>query len=614
MRPALACLLACAACAGTAHPAPSGAVLPPLLAGFRDATGGAAWDRARVLETRGTIEVGGLHGTIETLEDVASGRHREALHLGAIEQADGFDGTASWTQEPGGEVSSPDAPEAVARARTDAWLVRRGYFHPGGAAYRDLGEQRDGGVHLRGLEAIPDGGAAIELWFDDAGLLARTRQRQNREIVVTTFGDWRDAGDVRVPFHVVIDRGDPRNRVTVIATEVRRLDATDDAAFARPAQDADRVSFTGGVTSSEVPFELINNHIYVRATVDGAPVRMLLDTGGANVLTPAAVKRLGLTAAGAMAASGVGADKVDVGFAHAKALAVGDVVLAKPVFYVVDFARLHDIEGVDFDGLVGFEMFQRLAVRIDYPGQRLTMTAPAAFTAPAGAIAVPFELGESIPIVHGTIDGIAGRFWIDTGSRVSLTTFAKFTRDHDLIAKYHPRFEQVTGWGVGGPVRSHPVRFHEVTLGGAVVHDVVGDLFTGDKGAMSDPDGAANLGGGILHRFVVTFDYAHRTMFLEPKTPDEREHYDRSGLFLMRDGDAALRVIAVIPGSPAEQAGVAADDRITQLDGAAIPTRTLAAWRASLRDREPGTKVKLRVERDGAKPREVTITLAELVP
>ncbi len=628
MRTALAPALVLAVACGAARPAATtptaGAwrgYLPAVFSASGAATGGAALAGVHVIETKGTLAVGGLTGTIEVLEDVPTGRERSATVLGSMNQVDGFDGTASWEQAAGGEIMTPDAPDMVAKARTDAWITRRGYWRAGGARYRDLGARTSGGVRARGLEAIPDGGAPIELWFDDAGLLARMSERQGQDTITTDLSDWRDVGGVRVPFHVSIDQGDdPRNRVTLVTTEVHLRAPVADATWARPAIDSDRLTFAGGVTTTELPFELINNHIYIHAKVDGQPVRMLVDTGGLNMLTPAAAKRLGLTSEGAMAGSGAGSEKVDVGMAHGASVTVGDVTLAKPVFYVIDIGRLADVEGEDFDGLVGFELFARLAVRIDYPGRRLTLTAASAFTPPAGAIAVPFDMTDRTPIVQGSIDGVPGRFWIDTGARTSLTTFTKFTRDHELEKTYKPRFEAVNGWGIGGAVRSEPVRFHEVKIGGAVVHDVVGDLFTGDKGAMADPDAAANLGGGILHRFVATFDYAHKTMYLEPGPGgaiDEHEVYDRSGLFLIRDGagaTAALRVIAVVPDGPAAKAGLTADDRVTAIDGKAIATRSLPEWRTALRTGAPGTKVKVRFERKDAKPRDLTLILADLVP
>jgi hypothetical protein len=538
------------------------------------------------------------------------------LHLGPLDQEDGFDGTTSWGRAPGGEVAIRDAPDAIARARTSAWMTRRGYLHADGTRYRDLGARDDRGRRLRGVEATPEHGSPIELWFDGAGNLARTSQQVSQFVVVTQYSDWRDVDGLRVAFETVVDRGDPRSLARLTTTEVHRRPALPDVAYAPPSTDTDRLRFVGGTRSSELTFELVNNHIYVRAAVDGHPVRMLLDTGGVNLLTPAVAKQLDLASQGNLPVVGPGSAPASLGYAHGKTLQLGDVVLADPVFGILDVGMLADVEGEDLDGVIGYELFSRLAVRIDYPAHRLTLTAPPGFVPPPGAISVSFEMANRIPIVHGTIDGLAGRFWVDTGSRLSLTTMSKFTRDHKLVTTYHPRFKTITGWGIGGAARSYPVRLHEVTIGGATLHDVVGDLFDGDTGALTDPDAAANLGAGVLRRFVVTFDYAHHTLYLEPgKATDEREIYDRSGLVVIRaDHGLALQIAAITPTGPAERAGLHDGDRILAIDGAAIETRHLWQWRAYLRDHPPGTRVALRIARAGAAARDVAITLAELVP
>ncbi len=598
----IACLAVLAACG---HPASPSSPADPFAA-FHAAIGGAGWDRVQAIESHATASIGGMTGTNELLEDVVTGRNASAIAVGPFTQADGWDGTGGWERAAGGEVAKIDSPEALALARTNAWLTRRGYFHAGGVTYKDLGT-RDG---LHGIEATPEGGAPAGLWLDGKGMLVRIVEHQGPDTITTSFSDYRSIGEVSIPFHITIDQGDPRNLLTLSLTAAKAVPAPDAAAFAAPKVDAERISFAGGAQTTQVPFELINNHIYVHGTIDGQPVRLIVDTGGLNMLTPASAKRLGIAVEGKMAAAGSGADKVDLGFGHGKKITVGDVSLADPIFFVIDIGKLADIEGEDPDGLIGYEMFSRLRVRIDYPARVLTLTAPAAFAPPAGATAVPFVMSDRTPIIDGAIDGVSGRLWIDTGSRVSLTTMTKFTRDHDLTGKYKPAFETVTGWGVGGSTRSSPVRFHEVKLGDAVVRDVVGDLFTGDKGAFADPDSAGNVGGGILHRFVVTFDYGAKIMYLEPsKTAEAREIYDRAGMFLRRDGDA-LAVISTVPHGPADKAGIKADDRITAIDGAPVRSKPLHEWRERLRTGAPGTKVKLRDERAG----DVTLTLAELVP
>jgi predicted aspartyl protease len=425
--------------------------------------------------------------------------------------------------------------------------------------------------------------------------------------VVTTYDDYRGVSGLMFPFHEVIDVGDPRNLVTITTTDIRIRNGVDADAFARPHTD-DRLTIAA---TTEVPFHLLNNHIYIDAKVDGKPVRMIVDTGGLNLLTPAAAAELGLATSGKMAARGVGEKQIDLAYANGTSLEVGGVKLARPVFYVIDMGALGAVEGVPFDGLVGFELFQRLVVRIDYPGRKLVLSKRDDFTPPAGAIAVPFELRDRTPVVSGEIDGIPARITIDTGARNSLTTTSPFTKQHGLEKRYQPKFETVTGWGVGGPVKGKPVRFKRVKMGEASIDDVVGDLFTGTQGALADPDSSANLGGGVLKRFVVTFDYRDKKMYLEPGPP-VRDVFDRAGMFFLGD-EAGLRIVAVVAGGPAERAGLAADDHITGIDREPVADRQTVDWRDILSFGPVGAKHVLTVDRAG-KTRQVTLVLAELLP
>jgi hypothetical protein len=252
-------------------------------------------------------------------------------------------------------------------------------------------------------------------------------------------------------------------------------------------------------------------------------------------------------------------------------------------------------------------------VRIDYPKRKLTLTDPRAFKAPEGAKLIPFNLEGSTPQIKTIIDGVEAVTTVDTGSRSSLSCHAPFSKKHDLPAKYGAKFETVGGWGVGGPLESWPVRMHEIKIGDLIVREVAGDLFTGDKGAFANPKIDANLGGGILGRFAVTFDYENRRMYLEPGPGlDVRESYDRAGMWIMRAPDAVL-VGALTPKGPAEKAGLKAGDRMTLIDGKPAASRAIAEWRAFLRETAAGTRVPVGYERDGSR-RETALVLEELLP
>jgi hypothetical protein len=592
-----------------------------VLARYKSASGGAAWDAVKTLHMAGTLSAGGLSGDVSIVQDLATGRSADSYKLGSMEGADGYDGKLAWERDPGGEVAVQDTPDAVRRARTQAWLDAHAYWYPqrikatyGEVAERDLDDKR-----YTVLQAHPDGGDPTTLWFDaESGLLARVTQRQGPDTATTVLDDYRVVGDLRFPFRSTLDltdaagRTDPRRRTEIKLDRIDLNGAITDADFAMPAMAATaHIDNASGI--ARIPIDLINNHIYANGSIDGKPARFLVDTGGVNLLTPAAAKKFGIVGEGKMAAGGVGDQRVDLALAHAKEVRVGDAALDHPVFYIIDLGKLSDVEGEVADGLVGYEMFRRFGVTIDYAGHTLTLAEPARFAPPANASVVPFQLDDRIPIVAGSLDRVPVRISVDTGSRSSLTLHSPFVKEHDLVARYRAAPEAVVGWGVGGPSRGRPARLGTLKLGERDIVGIAGDLYTGNKGSFANPDLAGNLGGGVLRRFTVAFDYAAKRMYLAPNADFAKpDPFDRSGLFLLGDGDALL-IADVAPDSAAARAGLQASDRVTTIGGEVANTQSLIAWRAKFRELPVGTRLKVDVARDGKK-QSVDVVLEDRIP
>ncbi len=174
--------------------------------------------------------------------------------------------------------------------------------------------------------------------------------------------------------------------------------------------------------------------------------------------------------------------------------------------------------------------------------------------------------------------------------------------------------DAVDGWGVGGPSRSHVTRGDALKVGDAISvdHPVVG-LATDKKGAFADPTISGNIGGGVLKRYVVTFDYANNTMYVKPTTGPvaDLDSYDRAGSWFNIDGDA-FKVIDVTAGGPADQAGLKVGDEIAAIDGTPAKDLHLFAVRERLRNTAPGTVVRFTVLRDG-KPVDLKVTLRDQI-
>jgi len=592
-----------------------------VLARAKAVSGGDVWNTARSWRGDGILRAGGLGGEYHATIDLTTGRSADSYKLGPVDGADGYDGKQAWGKDPGGEVAALDAPEALRRARTGAWLDARAYWFPQrmAATYATVETRELDGMRYHVVEARPKDGEPVVLWFAaDSGLLARVALREGQDTAITTFDDYRDVRGLRLPFHFVTDktdaagRTDPRRRSEVRFDKIA-LDVTvGDADFAIPDMAATaRTDAIGGI--ARIPFELINNHIFVDATINGQPARLIVDTAGANILTPTAAAKFGVTGAGKGSAAGNGEERTDFAFANVDDLRVGAARMDHPVFYIVDLGQLPDVEGVPLDGLVGYELFRRFGTTIDYAHREFTLSDAGKFTPPPGASAIAFDLDDHVPIVTATLGGLPAHITIDTGSRSSLTLHSPFVRANNLVEMYHAAPESVTGWGIGGAVRGRMARLPALQIGDQRIDGVAGELFTGDKGAFANPDISANLGSGVLRRFTVAFDYDQRKMYLAPNADFARaDAFDRSGLWLLKDGEA-LQITDVVPDSAAARAGLRVDDRIVAIDGEAVAKHSLAQWRQLLRESPVGTRVEVRYRR-GSGEQSGAIVLADRIP
>ncbi len=268
----------------------------------------------------------------------------------------------------------------------------------------------------------------------------------------------------------------------------------------------------------DLPFELVDNRIIVSARMNGVgPLRFILDTGAdEGYLTHATAERLHLKVAGEEDGHGTGATTLRMGRAE-----VGEIRLGEAVFHNWPMALLMSDEPDNVfgsrapDGVIGKPVFDRYAVRVDYQRKVLTLTPAAQYVAPAGAVVVRFDLPLQIPVIDAELDGVRGRFGVDTGARSSLLVYGPFAAEHKLKEKYGAKLEGVTGWGLGGPIRSLLARSQHFLIGGFDVQGSVVRLSTLTTGLTTSSEMAGLIGPDILERFVVTFDYSRRQMLLE---------------------------------------------------------------------------------------------------
>lgn len=382
------------------------------------------------------------------------------------------------------------------------------------------------------------------------------------------------------------------------------------------AQDAaSNLTFADGRDSFTVPFELVDNRIFVEVWLDGrGPFKFILDTGGDGIISEEAAARIGAKRGAVVEGRGAGESIVRAWQTSVRETRLGGLALKDQPFTVFDFSDLRHVFGAQtFDGVIGLSVFSQSVVRVDYERLQLTFTRPSKFTYSGAGPRVPFERERLIPVIRGEVDGIAARFGLDTGDRSAFTLKGPFVEQNHLRERYSPRVEAVTGFGIGGPIRAQVVRVGVLKFGGFEIKGPVTRLSLQKAGAFAAGDVAGNIGGAILKQFTVTFDYTRGQLFFEKNSSyGLRDTYDRAGLWLSRSADGrAFEVFDVVARGPAAEAGLKAGDRVLRIDGRGVESLPLIEARTELKDSRRKS-VRLTVE-DGARTREVVVKLRDLV-
>lgn len=585
-----------------------------VIAANKAAMGGNAWDGKQTLTEDFSYAGQGMTGTARSVTDLTTPRFADTFAIGPATGANGYDGNRAWDQDPSGQVTYQDGGDQRSTSINEAYRRANVMWRPGhGGAQITAATKSDGGHSYDVLTIVPKDGKTFDVWIDArTHLIDRIVEKQGTDMTTTTMSDYRAESGVQLPHKIVSGNGDHKYDSTLIVTKAAFGPPLPDSTYAIPTVTKMDFSINGGAHQTTVPFHLVNNHIYADVWLNGkGPYRLLVDTGGVNIVTPTVAKALGLEVQGQMEGRGAGEGHMDTGLTKVAEVRVGDAVVKDQIFAVLPFESFADVEGVPENGLIGYEVFRRFVARVDYGRSELTLIDPKSFDPSSAGVPVPFVFTAHIPTVKANIDGLEGEFQIDTGARSELTLTEPFSEAHNLQSAHPKGVNAVTGWGVGGASRGYVTYLGALKVGGVTFTTPVTTLANEKRGAFGDASFAGNIGGGLLKQYVVTFDYGHQTMYFAPGGIPTRDGYDRAGMWMNRSAQG-FAVMDVTRGAPADQAGIKTGDAIVTVDGKPAKDTGLPELRARLRNDAPGTVVHFGVSRAG-KTTDVAVTLRDLI-
>jgi hypothetical protein len=311
--------------------------------------------------------------------------------------------------------------------------------------------------------------------------------------------------------------------------------------------------------------------------------------------------------------NGMGEKPVTAENAIMKELQIGELQMSNVAFRVISLDDSPAVFGRQpVDGIIELPILERLIVKIDYERKLLKLTLPSVDEPRNAGTTMHFERIRSVPLIDATLDGISGKFGVDTGARLSLLLYGPFVDKNDLRSEYHPEVSGITGCGLGGPIRSQIARRKLFAIGNLQIHDPIVRLSLQTSGGLTASDTAELIGPDILRQFNITFDYGRQSItFKKNRYFGKRCNFDRVGVWLSQDS-AGFSVVDVVSGSPADGAGIRAGDRILAIDGKPAEALELTEVREDFRNYPVGRKVQLQVQ-SGTTSRILVIRLRELV-
>ncbi len=534
--------------------------------------GGRAFRSLQSIRWSGKRTADGSSGPIERWAS-KGGYYRVESRVGAVNTKLRINTQGSWTTTFSGQVQAL-APEERGDAIREALILLTDLAsQPPGAVYERPDEVLDG--LSVAVVSIPDGDDGTDYLLAPNGRLMAVRTRAGGKVRTISYSDWRQVAGLRLPFREVEEDQDGERAETVFATiEVNPTIVPEQ--FVRP-EAAVAVSFGKGGASGWLDFEFFEgNRIFLDASVNDKPVRVLLDSGAeATVIDSGYLAGAGMTSSSTLSATGLNAT-ASAGVVPGVSLRLGDVSLEGLTVATMDLKSVSTQMRHDLPIILGAEIFREAVVDIDFANSRIAFRDPSTFVAPQGAVPEKLTSGAGLYMVNAAVAGMPARLDLDLGSGSPLILWSGFWRGLDLRGK---RSTSIVG-GVGGLGEADITMVPGVRIGGVDFVSVPTQLMPSGGPGVARARSDGNIGVPLLRRFRLIVDLPHdRVWFVGPADTSTTFAKDRSGV-AATIVEGGLHVIGVAKGSPAEVAGIRKGDVIVTVDGTGGSSMAKRRWGA----------------------------------
>lgn len=396
-----------------------------------------------------------------------------------------------------------------------------------------------------------------------------------------------------------------------------------------------------------IPFQLINNLVFIPLEINGVPLNFLLDSGVDEtiLLSLADKEEVSLHSVEKIKLKGLGSNEPIEGLKSSNNIlsVKGLVDRHHDVFIVLDQSfNFSSHIGIPVNGIIGYNFFKDNIVEVNYDKKKVFVykDTKRCRKKMAKRTASPITIERNKPYLLTDVaigkEQVKSKLLIDIGNSDALWLFANKEKKIKMPAT---NFEDYLGKGFSGDINGFRAKISSVKIGSFIFENPIVAFpdSVSIKSVNKVVDRVGSLGGEILKRFNVIFDYSKsKIYFSKSHYFHDPFLYNMSGIELQNEGmqwvqesvnlktvkavetndgnldkaqdDFKLKftlkpifsIASVRKKSPAEASGLQAGDLVVSINNVEAYRHTLQSINNLLRSEE-GKWLYLEVERNGKK-------------
>lgn len=367
------------------------------------------------------------------------------------------------------------------------------------------------------------------------------------------------------------------------------FNASSQEEFVEPSRFLTKFSFvqmTGGVIVLQARFDSFKDTL-----------NFILDTGSGGIsLDSATVEYFGLKGTPSNRTIRGIAGIRNVSFLNNRTLHLPGLDVDSLNFHINDYSILTAVYGEKIDGIIGYSVFSRYIIKVDYDSSKLEFWSKGLYKYPRGGYLLK-PIINTIPVQQVRVRDertISARFLYDMGAGLNMMLSTDFLNDSSLLSKKRKLYAKEAE-GLGGKIDMAMTVIKEVKLGPYRFRNVPIYVFNDTFNITSYPFLGGLIGNDILRRFNVILNYDRRDIYLVPNSHfNEPFDYSYTGIELYYI-DGKIIIGDVAEGSPAEAAGLKENDVVVAVNKNF--SQNMQQYKAAIQT--TGDRLQLVIQRNG---------------